>query len=271
MRNEELLSRDLRLEAWFPLEAKADIDAWVMTLDGSAGRLVRIAEADACLVVQLEDHETNALHLLAESLVSKGHDSVVVDGEHFVGEASFLAFTEYRTDGRSTAVFDPVRGVTSEEQTIERWLSEYRHFDGGLEAFALYWGRLESKEWWLSVNGRSLIRPTDAADVRAGKRVLEFKDAPGLQCAYDEADPTPRGTLSAMTLMVGLPLVLSGLFARFVDPVAAPQAGMLLVLLIGWLAFLPLRWSSGRKVAVGWRVLAFVVAPVVLPLIFVRL
>ncbi len=223
-------------------------------------------EGVCCL--SFHSHDAGFLHAVALQVVADGFGVLVQDGEGIFGEAPYVAFTEYLPgQAPETRWFDPLRPVAGALPVPSEWLARYLGVEGTVEALML--GEIAPMTMptqclLVMLDGRLLeaprwSTPNDLHEVEAEARL-------------DLASPverTVRGATAVVTLalvapwavMVPVLVVSLGKLDSAQDAMVGVATSMVMQ---GWLAGLPLRWPTGRRIPTQTRVAWFLALPVVL-------
>ena len=214
-------------------------------------------------------HEAGFLHDVAMKAAEAGVHSLVVDGESFYGPAPYFAFTQHGPGHEpETRWFDPLRGALTEPVPAE-WLAKYLGFEGEAEDFAVDFGWLGGEvvvSFVAMMKGKLLAAPywygpdDDVPQVQDEAALLAASSSDSVLTAVKAI----IGLVLLTPFALGVPVLLFLLGDVRNDVGAAITAGASL-LCVGWLGLLPLRWPTGRTIALGWRLLWFLGLPVLTP------
>lgn len=226
-------------------------------------------------------HDGGFLHAVAQRAAEAGVAGLVLDQDAFRGPAPFVALTEYRPGAAPrTEWFDPLRGLAPDAGRGRAWLETYlderRPFfdwvlDGERDAFGLSGGTfvltrkgqvLPAVRWVTAPDEPSPV-PTPRVQVVRSREELRALPVGRVEVAVTAT--------SATVALLGLSLAslaVSVLGASLMGPQTWADAlvvtGVCSVL-VGWMALLPLRWPSGRRVPRAFRLGWFGALPVLVP------
>ncbi len=228
-------------------------------------------------------HDGGFLHAVALRAAEAGVASLALDEDSFYGRAPFLALTEYRPgEAPRTEWLDPLRGLAPDAGRVQAWLATYlgerRPFlDWVLDTDRGVFGR-PAASFTLTRHGEPLpvVRWVQHTPEPANEPV------PNVQVVFSEEEarelPVGPAERAVTAASAGAALVVLSLSSIAVCVLGAGLVGAqtwsdaLVVsgacaVLVGWMALLPLRWPSGRRVPWAARLAWFGALPVVVPLV----
>ena len=227
-----------------------------------------LSQHDGVCSLSFRSHDAGFLHAVALQASADGFAVLVEDGEGLSGEAPYLAFTEY-LPGRApdTRWFDPLRPVEGALPVPSEWLARYLGVEGTVEALVL--GEIAptaipTLNLLVLLDGRLLRAPRWSGPNHLHETAAEAR--------LDLASPVERmvrGATAVVTLAlvapwaVAVPVLL--LSVGKLDSAQDAMVGVAMSMAMqGWLAGLPLRWPTGRRIPTLTRVAWFLALPVVL-------
>jgi hypothetical protein len=236
-----------------------------------------VAGDEERLRVQLSTFDGGFLHAVAQRAAADGVSSLAVVGESFYGPAPYLALAEY-TPGAAprTEWLDPLRGL-SPGDVARDWLPRYVGVAAAVEAWALdqvpqpplppvarfathLGGRLlPAVRWFDEEPADGPAAPTSNLEFVKSAEALYASPWP----ARVEAT-TALWSVFMFAVLTVLALALPLLGAAMVKPRAADDVALLCAMCtacVGWLAFVPLEWPTGRPIPLGARLVWFGAGP----------